>query len=364
MRALHTRSKYDTLIVYLFCNNKEYLLSDSFRKTIPASTIATWKNTDLNSYIGHEFRPKMNEAFEFIELTHQRDKLKKILHVFMRTWISVSHVITPILSNKQHAEKVVNEIQRLCTVISKRSALKLAGLSANTFHYRLNKLKNICHDSAFALCFRKHPLQLSVKEIYTMKGLLLDERFACWPVSSIAYFAQRNKLLAACVSTWYKYVPLIGFRKPTLKEKVVHTGLITTAPNQFLHVDTTFWNIEYDVKAAIVFVSDNYSKAILGWNISLKKNAENVKSAIASAIQTIHQFHPDHVCAMLMADGGKENHNTTVSELLRATTNPCITKIIAQKDIAFSNAPIEAINKIMKAYLRFHKPATLNQLIE
>ena len=45
-------------------------------------------------------------------------------------------------------------------------------------------------------------------------------------------------------------------------------------------------------------------------------------------------------------------------ELLRATDHPIITKIIARKDIRFSNSPIEAINKIHKQYLRHHQPTT------
>jgi transposase InsO family protein len=250
-------------------------------------------------------------------------------------------------------------------ILNKKTALKIAGLSANTYHYRLQKLTKKCTDSAFALCFRSHPLQLSFKELNTMKRLLNDERFICWPISSIAHFANLNELLAASISTWYKYTSFFGLRLKKQKVKGFRKkGLVTTEPNQFLHVDTTFWNIEHDVKAAIVFVSDNYSKAILGWNIALQKNAENVKMALQQAIETIHKFHPNQVCATLMADGGKENHNTTITELLLDTTNPDITKIIALKDIAFSNAPIEAINKIMKVYLRHHKPNTLDQLAE
>lgn len=195
-----------------------------------------------------------------------------------------------------------------------------------------------------------------------MKRLLSDERFACWPVSSIAFFAQRNNILVVALSTWYKYKPLLGFNKTPIEIPKQPTGLITSAPNQFLHVDTTFWNIEHDVKAAIVFVSDNFSKAILGWNISLNKNADNVKSALNKAIHTIQQYHPEHLCTFLMADGGKENHAASIHELIAKTPNPSITKIIAQKDIAFSNSPIEAINKIIKKYLRFYKPVTLEQL--
>jgi len=243
-------------------------------------------------------------------------------------------------------------------------ALKIAGLTTHAFHYHLNKLKYLCHDSVWAACLRRHPLQLSFKEVNIMKQLLNDERFICWPVSSIAYFAQRTELLAVSLSTWYKYLPKISFKKKIRPEKETQTGLITTAPNQFLHVDTTFWNIEHDVKAAIVFVTDNFSKAILGWSVSLQKNAGNVKCALDHAIQTIHQYHPDHLCTILMADGGTENHNTTIHELLKNTPQPEITKIIAQKDISFSNAPVEAINKIIKNYLRHHNPSTLPLLIK
>lgn len=366
MPALHTRSKYDTSVIYLYFHHKEYLLSEALRNSIPYSTITTWrKNDPSHSYVGYEIRPKMDEAFEFIELTHERDTLKKVLKVFMKSWISIAHIVTPVLTkHKQHKDIVLNEVQRLITVIPKRIALKLAGLSSNAYHYRLNTLNRLCHDSAFALCLRRHPLQLSLKELGVMKQLINDARFICWPVCSIAYFAQRNNLLGISLSTWYKYLPAIGFKRKTKLQKETHAGLVTTAPNQFLHVDTTFWNIEHGVKAAIVFVTDNFSKAILGWNISLHKNADNVTCALNNAIQTIHQFHPDHVCTTLMADGGKENHNKTIDELLATTTNPCITKIIAQKDISFSNAAIEAINKIIKVYLRHYKPSTLPQLME
>jgi len=366
MSPLRKRSQYDTSIVYLYYHNKEHLLSESLRRSIPYSTIATWRNNDPStSYIGHEIRPKLNEAFQYIELIHERDGLKKTLNVITKTWINIAHIVNPFLSkHKQHKEIVINEVQRLCTALPKRTALKLAGLSAQAFQYRLNKLKYLCHDSVWAACMRKHPLQLSFKEVSIMKSLLNDERFICWPVSSIAWYAIRNHILGISLSTWYKYLPQIGYKKKVKPDKEVHTGLATTAPNQFLHVDTTFWNIENDSQAAIVFVSDNFSKAILGWSVSLKKNAENVKSALDAAINTIHQYHPEHLCTMLMADGGKENHNTTIHELLKNTPQPDITKIIAQKDISFSNAPIEAINKIIKVYLRTYKPNTLIQVIE
>ena len=40
------------------------------------------------------------------------------------------------------------------------------------------------------------------------------------------------------------------------------------------------------------------------------------------------------------------------------------TKVIALKDISFSNSPVEAINKIMKRYLRYFMPNTFEKLVD
>ena len=324
-----------------------------------------WKNGDYSSYNGSQFRTMQDEAMEFLELYSNHQRLKKVQRVFAKVWICLAGVITAFLNkNKNHSDTVINEVQRLFTVLPKKLALKVAGLSSHAFHYRLSKLKQACTDSPFALCLKRHPMQLSFKELSIMKSILADQQFACWPVSSIAHYARRNGLLFASLSTWYKYLPFIGYKKKLTKVIEVCNGMVTSAPNQFLHVDTTFWKLDPQTEAAIVLVTDNFSKAILGWNVSLKKDAGNVITALSKAIQTIQLHHPDHISSTLIADGGKENHAVSVTELLHQTLHPSITKIIALKDISFSNSPIEAINKIMKVYLRFHNPTTIPKVIE
>lgn len=41
-----------------------------------------------------------------------------------------------------------------------------------------------------------------------------------------------------------------------------------------LALDTTKWELENGAKACIVFVTDNFSKTILGWNMSLSGKAQ------------------------------------------------------------------------------------------
>ena len=115
---------------------------------------------------------------------------------------------------------------------------------------------------------------------------------------------------------------------------------------------------------AICFVSDNFSRNILGWSIDVSCSAQNVKRALGMAMQTIRKHYPQHLCARLVADGGSENHAISVEKLLDSTDHPEITKVIALKDIAFSNSPIEAINKIAKNYLSYLQPASFSALVD
>ncbi|MFN6943675.1 MAG: transposase [Cytophagaceae bacterium] len=139
-------------------------------------------------------------------------------------------------------------------------------------------------------------------------------------------------------------------------------GIRSARPNEFLHVDTTYYTMKSGIKWAITFVSDNFSRKILGWSMALKNSSENVKNALNMALESIRAYHPGLVCATLVADGGSENHAITVKELLESTESPQLTMVVALKDIAFSNSPIEAINKIMKRYLRYYDPSSEQQL--
>ena len=60
--------------------------------------------------------------------------------------------------------------------------------------------------------------------------------------------------------------------------------------------------------------------------------------------------------SLLVCDGGSENNALSVQESLQISEDTKITKLIALKDIAFSNSPIEAIHKIMKRYIRKQDP--------
>jgi hypothetical protein len=67
--------------------------------------------------------------------------------------------------------------------------------------------------------------------------------------------------------------------------------------------------------------------------------------------------------AFLQLDGGKENNNHQVDTLIADISVCTLSKLVALKDIQFSNSPIEAIHTIIKGrYLKNRKFETLEGL--
>ena len=365
MQVRPTRKKYDSFVINLYNQNREYLLPASFTQQIPHSTRSTWRGIDYDDYAGSEFRAIQNESLDYYELFLEYKNLKSVFRVIARTWITLSGILQPVLQKKkQYTEIFVNEIQRLSSVIPKKLALHIAGLSVPAFEYQLQKLKQRCGLSVFGLCPKRFSLQLSSTEINTIKKLFADPRFVCWPALSIFHYARRTGILSIAESTFYKYINVLGLKRKWLRAVEKKEGVQSTRPNEFLHVDTTQWELPNGVKAYVVFVSDNFSRAILGYSVSLRCNAENVIQALRNAMETLRKYYPNKVKSSLACDGGSENNNTTVEDLLKNSKHPLIARFIAQtQEFLFSNSPVEAVNKIVKRYLRYYRPQNFEQLL-
>jgi len=293
----------------------------------------------------------------------ENKRLKSLVNVITKTWLSISNVVIPAFTKaKVCSSLLINEVQRLSTALPLKLSCKLMHISTSTYHYRIAKLLYNCSFSEMELCVKKHPAQLTLPEVKTIKAMCLDPRFVCWPLISIYYFGLRENLFAFSKSTFYKYTQLLGLKRTFAKPPSKTIGLRAKTPNAYLHIDTTFVVLSSNEKAALVFVSDNFSRALLGFSCSLAHGAQNVKSALEKTMETIRLYHPQLTCANLVADGGAENNNTTIDAYLENNYPPQLTKIIAQKDISFSNSPIEAINKIMKRYIRHFQPQNFNEL--
>jgi transposase InsO family protein len=364
MQMVH-RKKYDTFLVWLYLNGMEHLIPKHIRDNIPHSTISTWRNNvDYNSFYGHELRAVLQQAMEQYILQEENRQLKLLIRVIIKSWLSVAGILMPVIKkNKEYHELLINEVQRLFTVIPKRTALKIARISSTAFSEYLTRLKFKCGISPAQLCVKRHPLQLSLGEIENITSLFADAH-PVWPASSIYYKGLREGKLYISQSTFYKYTQLLGLKRPRYKGQKKTKGLVASKPNEYLHVDTTFFELDDGSKVAVAFVSDNFSKIILGSSMSLTNKAHNVVQALEETIQVIQKHHPSHLSSTLVADGGSENHAEEVEILLEQTKSPMFNKVIALKSIRYSNSPVEAINKIVKQYLRYYKPKTAKEVIK
>jgi putative transposase len=194
-----------------------------------------------------------------------------------------------------------------------------------------------------------------------LKSLLLDERFKYWPVSSIAYYAQRNNILPVGLSTFYKYAKLLGVYRSKYVKPKPHVGIRATAPNQIWHGDITIFKIN-NTTYYMYFLIDNYSRFVLNYFVSTQKSGLIWKKILSDSLAT---YKPNN--AQLLVDDGSEINNQFVDELLKQKPE-VLQKIIAQKDITFSNSMVEALNKIVKNnYLRMmgiHSGKRLTEMVD
>jgi len=362
------KNKYDSSVVFLYSIGKEDLLPQAFRKQIPYSTISTWRKSNYKNYLGHEYRYYFDQAFSSADLNLRYLQLKKSMRSLARSWVTLSHILLPIIKKScnetVNQRKLLDAINTLKHHFGLNSALKMMGLSKNLFNQWTLEARFECFDSYTQLCVKRHPQQLEFKEINKIKALLTDPETDHWPIVSIAGNALRKKQVVASLYSWYKYAKLWGIHKKLIKKQRKTVGLIATCPNEYLHVDTTFYTLINDRKVCISFVMDNYSKMILGYHVSSSNNFELVISSMTKAIKTI-LLHPDQNHSFMVTDGGKENHNSHVDAFISRLSNHKITKIRALKDIRFSNSPVEAVHRTMKGrYLKNRKFESIKSLNE
>ncbi len=360
------KNKYDSSVVFLYAIGKEDLLPREFRRQIPYSTISSWRKNDYSQYLGHEFRYFFDEAFSSAELSHRYHKLKKTMMSLARSWITLSDMFVPLVksaaNDKKNKNNILSVVNNMKTHFGLERTLKLMGLSKSLYYQWTLEARFECFDSYTQLCVKRHPQQLELKEIRKIKTLLTDPETDHWPIVSIAGNALRKNQVIASLYSWYKYAKLWGVNKKLIKKQRKTEGLIAICPNEYLHVDTTFYPLVNNKMVCISFVMDNYSKMILGYHVSENNTFKIVKHSMTKALKVIMK-HPDQKHSYMVTDGGKENNNRHIDAFISNLSKHKITKIRALKDIRFSNSPVEAVHRTMKGrYLRNRKFESIKAL--
>lgn len=116
-------------------------------------------------------------------------------------------------------------------------------------------------------------------------------------------------------------------------------------------MDVTVFRPLDNTRIYIYLIVDNFSRCILGWKASLELKCgislENLKDACLK-----HNLFGSRVD--LIVDGGSENNCSIFNNYIELNKDS-LKKLVAQKDILFSNSMVEAANKSLKYGYLFKK---------
>jgi len=324
------------------------LLPIEIQNQIPYTTLANWKKKDYNQHFG------MDGCFtdEKIELIRNFVTQKQLLNAAKAIYFVYSFFakISCELKQRQktfrkYKDKIINIIDYIKPTIGFESALKRFQITYQQYYAWKKKIN--CDNTFWDSCPKVFYNQLTFSEIGVMKKYLSDTRLANFSMSTIYYQMMRDKEAFMSLTSFYKYAKLLNFSsaKPASRRRKHLIGIRAKKPRQIIHADVSIFRLLDNSKAYIYLIVDNYSRKILGWKISRVYNSsvmfENLKEVYEK--YQLEQLRP--FCNLLV-DDGVENKGAVSKGIINEQM--LINKLIAQKDIVFSNSMIEAVNKRLK----------------
>ncbi|WP_207761507.1 DDE-type integrase/transposase/recombinase, partial [Leptospira perolatii] len=241
-------------------------------------------------------------------------------------------------------------VTRLSSIFGVKRTCKLMKISVPLYYRWKNELD--CKTSIFSICRKSHPKQITIPEQLVMKSYLNRKIFWNWPLRSIYYRILNDGKAYFNLTTFYKYARILKPQRPVFRKPKQRTGVRANSPFQLLHMDTTILHTTDQTKVFIHIISDNFSRAILGWKVSLASSSNIAKQNLQKVYTTFNLSNKDNV--YLLCDGGAENFGF-VDQFINLPEIR-IRKLIAQVDIKYSNSMVEAIHKKMKYEFLFRIP--------
>lgn len=352
---LPTRASYDTAVKHLYRHRLEEAIPRSLRKEIPRTNVHRWRNEAHTKYVGTELNQLAGKKLKLIRQFAADQNAQRVFWAYCRLVITVKWMLQSTDESRrliqQKRKEVVELVERVREHVTLDKAIRFFGITKHTYDIWRRRFLIDCNLAPSRTCFRKWPMQATPHEVEKMKRMLGDPAFATWPISSVAHYARRKNIVNFSVHTWYIYNRLYDIRPKRKKKKSIkREGLRAEIPNQFWHADVTQFRTIDNVKYYIYLVVDNYSRKILSWQVSEKLSATLRLDTIEEAWKkTIGKGATD-----LIVDGGTENTANIVTDFINETDGG-MRRIIAQQDITFSNAMVEAMNRLLKQnYLRKH----------
>lgn len=317
--------------------------------SIPRSTALYWIHKSKSLFTNSV---KLNGSEEYLSLKNELYQLKaerEILNRLLLKMLEGANLDALLLKDKKRF--LVQLIDEMRGVLPITRSVQLLGIGLMQY-YRWRIEVYGCHISK-KHCDSRRPNQLSKLEQERLIALATDKKYAHMSTKSLMFYAQRNNLLNCCYDSWLRYLKINGVVRPSLKlkyKKLYRIGVRAKKPHELWHIDITELKLANNRKIYLQMIVDNYSRHIMSWSISDRKDLQLSMKTINKSLYT-SEFTP----TCLMSDGGGENRNLKVQRLL---TGRGIQQTIAQSDIKFSNSMIEAVFRKLKQTTSFKNVKT------
>ena len=158
-------------------------------------------------------------------------------------------------------------------------------------------------------------------------------------------------------TTWYYYCKLLQLNEARKKYRPVRkrVSVRAGAPNQIWHMDVSVYKTADNVKYYIYSVVDNFSRKILAYDYSEEINSAMRLLSLRRAVEqefgvNIQSKNTEQIPKLdLVVDVGTENNNKTIEDFIRESQVD-ITKLVALKDVLYSNSIVEGSVRMLKSY--------------
>ncbi|EMK26112.1 DDE-type integrase/transposase/recombinase [Leptospira kirschneri] len=346
---LRAKNSYHTTLVFKTQMN---LLSPLEKERIPKSTRHDWKNRDLTKIVGYDENDPIFKDLDLYKKALDSETFRKALESLFDVYSFYDSLSEHIRGKRKiwndRRKEIVSLVEKIVPSFGLKRSCHFLKISIQRFHRWKKELH--CNSSAFNLCRKIHPKQLTISEQKVISKYLKLPEFFHWPLRSIFYKILNDGSAFFSLATFYKYARILGSAREIIRKARKRIGIRASAPLTLLHMDTTILQVQDGSKVYIHFIMDNFSRTILGWKASLEWNSKLTLSNLCEVCERFNLFHEPFT---LLCDDGSENAGEV--DVFLNGPGRLINKLIAQVDIHFSNSMVEAVNKIMKYQFLFPK---------
>ncbi len=336
-----TQKRYDHRLRELVRNTQD--VSCAVQYGVPRSTARSWLTTPSVQVVTAD--PLHMDAIqlqqEILRLQTRIQKLIAVLRVLLVVLkISRFSLNQTRLPDGHDKRSLLRAIDRSRSTLPLQSVLRVIRLSPSRYHNWSRQEQCALDDRPS--CPRLSPQQLTAAEVSVIQDLVTSDEYRHVPTGTLARLAQRLGKVFASASTWYRLVRDQEWRRPRqrihpAKPKI---GIRASCPNEIWHIDTTLIRLLDGSRAYLHAVLDNFSRRVLAWKVTGTFDPAATAEILLAASKGV-----DHGVPTVLTDGGVENFNGAVDELIHSGL---LHRVLAGTEITYSNSMIESWWRVLK----------------